>query len=118
MKSAVALMVALALVFGSGALCAATAQAPVQTVSMECGDMPGSDDRPHRHDTPDVARACHSCIFPAPAIGTNLNATGWHWISPKVRAPQSLSGLTLEPPTPPPRQVVPRSVSILSGEYT
>ena len=109
MKSAVALMVALALVFGSGPLCAATPQAPVQTVS---------DDRPHRHDTPDVARACHSCIFPAPAIGTNLNATGWHWISPEVRAPQSLSGLTLEPPTPPPRQVVPRSVSILSGEYT
>ena len=33
-------MVALALVFGSGPLCAATAQARVQTVSMECGDMP------------------------------------------------------------------------------
>ena len=118
MKSVVALIVALALAFGAGPLCAAPAAASMQTANMECGDMPGSGDRSHHHDAPDVARACHSCIFPAPAIGTNLNATGWHWISPEVRAPQSLSGLTLEPPTPPPRQVVPRSVSILSGEYT
>ncbi len=116
MKSAVALIVALALAFGSGPLCAATAETPIQAVSMECGDMPGSGDRTRHHDAPDVARACHPCIFAAPTITTNLNAIGLGWVSPDIRSPQTLSGLKLEPPTPPPRQVVSGSVSILSGE--
>lgn len=118
MKSVVAFIVALALAFGAGPLCAAPAAASMQTANMECGDMPGSGDRSHHHGAPDVARVCHACLFAAPAIGTNLNAIRWDWIGPEIRAPQSLSGLTPEPPTPPPRQPVSRSVSISSGEYT
>lgn len=112
MKSVVALIVALALAFGAGPLCAAPAAASMKTANMECGD------RSHHHGAPDVARVCHACLFAAPAIGTNLNAIRWDWIGPEIRAPQSLSGLKSEPPTPPPRQPVSRSVSILSGEYT
>lgn len=39
MKSVVALIVALALAFGAGSLCAAPAAVSMQAANMECGDM-------------------------------------------------------------------------------
>lgn len=104
MKLFTALLLVLGLVLQPGPSCSVAGLQAAMSMGMDCsgaedGDPPMSDSHGK-----DMAAACHACVSRLAETPTAPQYLVWQHFVPGVPRQNSISGIALKPPIPPPRE--------------
>jgi len=104
MKLFTALLLVLGLVLQPGPSCSVAGLEAAMSMGMDCSGAEDGDPPMPDSNGKDMAAACHACVSRLAETPTAPQYLVWQHFVPGVPRQNSISGIALKPPIPPPRE--------------
>jgi len=106
MKLLTALLLVLGLVLQPGPSCSVAGLQAAMSMGMDCSGAEDSAPLMPDSHSKDMSAACHACVSRLAETPTAPQSQSWKDFVPEVSLQNSISGIALKPPIPPPREQV------------